>query len=184
MIRYLNQEQAATLAAIATAAAAKKGRQFYDWRNSPTVNEAGGWSHTTGWGDSATSVEISPQDAAKIFEAKLNGAYGERLLLSVAYAVAAVAAGKKVAILQIKEEAGTPFDPQGWLVLSIENHPFFHLAPWDLPTAELEAEGLVNVIHKASPEADLMAWKPEIGSDGKPKEFGLLLAWIVEGLAK
>jgi hypothetical protein len=184
MIPFLTKKTAAEFARIALVASEAKGRQFYDWRNSPEADANGKWTQSTGWGDSAKTMEITSEAAAAIFKDKLDGAYGERFMLSVAYAVSAVAAGIPVAIVQIAKEAGTPFDPEGWLVLAINGHPFFHIAPWDCPTVELEKAGLVTVVQPGTPEATEVAWKPEIGADGKPKEFNLLLEWLISGLEK
>jgi hypothetical protein len=154
----LNLEQVETLSQIVRNAIKKKGNDFYAWRNSPKIKE-GKFVHSTGWGDDEKIIGIEPDEAIKVFEEKLNGAYGERFVLSIAVAIAAVKKGKEVSLLQIPEEKGTAFDPEGWLVLGIEGHPIFHIAPWDLPLQEVYNSGLISVIQPGSDEAKKWEWK-------------------------
>ena len=179
-VRYLTNADSSTLINIACAAAQAKGPGFYAWRESPKFDESTGkWTHETGWGASKETREIGGTEVAEIFGDKLNGAYGERLMLTVALVVSLVARGHKVAILSKREE-GTPFDPEGWLVLSIDQFPYFHLAPWDLPTAELGAAGLVSHVVPGSAEEAEHDWKKEISGNGKPDELSGLLRKLLE----
>lgn len=174
-VRYLTTIDILALINIVSAAAQQKGPDFYGWKESPKYDvSTGKWTHETGWGDNKKTRIISAMEAEEIFKAKLNGAYGERFMLLMAYVVAAVSKGVKVAFLQMKED-DTPFDPEGWLVLSIDGHPYFHLAPWDLPVAEVEAAGFVTVVREGTPEADEHKWTPEVSGNGKPDEFEGLL---------
>jgi len=182
-IRTLTTTDLSKLVEITSKAAETRGAEFFAWKNSPEVDVLGenweNWTHKTGWGDSAESKKINGGEAAKIFKAKLDGAYAERLIMALGYAIGAVQAGVEVCFLQILEEETPRFDPEGWLVLSINRHPFFHISPEDLPTGVLEDQGWVNVISKDSDIGKDYEWKPEIGEEGKPKEFGLLLSWLL-----
>jgi hypothetical protein len=134
-----------------------KGQDFYKWRDSPEKNS-------------------NVDEIFSTFEAKLNGAYGERCVLAIAFATMAAKAGKKVALLQKQDEPGLPFNAEGWLVLGIEGHPIFHLAPWDVPMNEVGAAGLVTLCPKGSALDQEWAWK---GTD-KVQELSKLLDWALD----
>lgn len=174
MVRYLTESDLGTLVGIAKAAAAAKGADFYSWKNPPEL-KAGRLVQSQGWGDQANDVEVSVEQALAIDKAKLDGAYGERFLLTVAYIIAAVKRGVRVALLQKLAEPGLPFDATGWVVVSVNGYPMFHVAPWDLPMADLNTAGLVTVIGENSPEAQEHGWK----QTDKVQEFGLLLDWLL-----
>jgi len=170
----LNIEQLKQLAVIVKAAVVEKGVDFYGWRNAPVVDEAGRLTHSSGWGDSATTTEITIQRALDIDKEKLNGAYGERFVLSVAVAIAAAKHGHEVALIQKQSEPGLPFDASGWLILAIDGHPLFHVAPHDLATQAANDAGLVTLVADGSPEAEHFGWK----GTNKVGELGMVLDWM------
>jgi len=170
----LTIEQIQKLTTIVKNSIKKRGKDFYAWRNSPEIND-GKFFKSTGWGDYKKSVEINPNEAFDIFKEKLDGVYGERFVLSMAVAIAAVKKGKEVALLQTHEE-DTPFDPEGWIELGIEGHRIFHIDPRDLPTQELFDSGLITVIQADSEEANKWKWK----NTTKVDEFCFILDLLLE----
>jgi hypothetical protein len=173
--RYLTRADLAAFAKIALEGAEQHGPDYFAWRNAPVVKD-GALTVQIGWGEKAESKEISAQEALDIGEAKLNGAYSERWLLSAAYIISAVTNGHKVALLQKTEEQGTPFDAAGWVVVSVNGYPMFHISPKDLPMAELAEAGLVSVVQKDSDEAKTHDWK----GTNKVQEYALLLQWALD----
>lgn len=145
------------LAAIVKREVESKGADFFAWTNAPVI-EGGRITHTSGAGAEARVREISPEEALGIYRRKLDGVYGERLVLAICTAIAAVNAGKEVALLQIQEEPNVPFDAAGWLVLAIERHPIFHISPSDLPVKLADEAGLVTVVEKGTAEAEKYPW--------------------------
>jgi hypothetical protein len=174
MTRYLNPNDVKTLFNIVKKEIALKGAAFYGWVNAPVI-ENGVFTHTTGWGENTQTREVSGQEALDIYKSKLDGAYGERFALTMALIPGLIRQGKKIALLQIKKEEGIPFDAAGWLVLSIEGYPLFHLAPWDLPMAEVEEAGIITLVVEGSEEADIHGWK---GTD-KVVELSNILDWML-----
>lgn len=174
MTKYLTLQDLVVLFALVKAEVARKGQAFYGWVNAPEVKN-GVLTHTTGWGDNTQTREISAEGALDIYKGKLDGAYGERFALTMALLAGLIRQGKKVALLQIHEEAGVPFDAQGWVVVSIEGYPLFHLAPWDLPMASVAELGLVTVVVKGSDEEKVHAYK----GTNKVSEFGMILDWML-----
>jgi hypothetical protein len=61
------------------------------------------------------------------------------------------------------------------LVASIEGHPAFHLAPWDLPMDQVEKTGLVTLVTEGSEEATIHGWK----GTNKVQELSNLLDWML-----
>lgn len=175
--KYLKISDLDALFAIVKSEITRKGAGFYGWVNAPEVKDSGVLSHTSGWGSNVTTVEVSVKEALSIYEGKLNGAYGERFALTMALIPGLIRQGKKVALLQIQKEEGTPFDATGWLVLSIEGHPAFHLAPWDLPMGEVEKTGLVTLVVEGSEEAKIHGWK----GTNKVQELSNILDWALNG---
>ena len=173
-VRYLSSQSVNEFLEIALAAAAKKGAEFYGWKNAPTYKN-GGFSHSSGWGESTKTSEVSPQRALDIYQEKLDGAYGERFLLMAAAIPGLVSNGHKVAFLQLQKEEGVPFDATGWIVISVNGYPLFHIAPTDLPMAEMNEKGLVNLIVEGSAEAKEHEWK----GTNKVQEFEKLLSWAI-----
>jgi len=174
MTRYLSLNDVKTLFNIVKKEIALKGANFYGWVNAPAL-ENGVFTHTTGWGENTQTRRISNKETLSIYEGKLNGAYGERFALTMALIPGLIRQGKKIALLQIQKEEGTPFDATGWLVLSIEGFPLFHLAPWDLPMAEVESAGFVTLVVEGSEEAKIHGWK---GTD-KVQELSNILDWML-----
>ena len=170
-VHYLNPADIQILAGIADEAAKARGADFYAWKNAPE-HKNGEFSHTTGWGPAATTQSLSAEQALDLYKQKLDGAYGERFLMTIAAIAGFVEKGHKVALLQLQEE-GTPFDARGWVVVSVNGYPMFHISPDDLPMEKVAEAGLVRVIAKNSEAAQEHAWK---GTD-KLQEFGLLLKW-------
>ena len=157
-MRYLEVADLAKITELATAAAAAKGPDYFAWKNPPVVGEDGRITHSSGWGDAAVTKEITPAEALGVMEEKLNGAYSERLLLTVAYITSAVKAGVKVAFLQKAKEPGLPFKADGWVVVSVGTYPMFHVAPSDLALGDLAEAGLVNIVPEGSAEDAEHGW--------------------------
>jgi len=171
---YLNLSHLVVLFEIVKAEISRKGADFYGWKNSPEVKD-GALMHTSGYGDNVKTVEVSNNEVCDIFTAKLNGAYGERFALTMALIPGLIRQGKKVALLQIQKEEGLPFNAEGWLVMSIEGFPLFHIAPWDLSMEAVEKAGLVTLVTEGSEEASIHGWK---GTD-KVQEFSNILDWML-----
>ncbi len=174
-MKYLTLETLSILFTIVKEEITKKGAAFYSWVNAPQVSEDGSITHTSGWGDSAKTEKISVEDAFKIYESKLNGAYGERFAITMALLAGLIRQGKKISLLQLQKEEGTPFDATGWVVLSIEGHPAFHLAPWDLPMQKVSDAGLLNLVAENSPEAAEHGYK----GTNKVQELSMILDWAL-----
>lgn len=176
MTKYLKISDLDALFSIVKSEIARKGAGFYGWVNAPEVKDDV-LTHTSGWGENSKTVEVSAQEALDIYKGKLDGAYGERFALTMALLPGLIRQGKKVALLQIQKEEGTPFNATGWLVLSIEGHPAFHLAPHDLPMGEVEKTGLVTLVTEGSEEAKVHSWK----NTTKVDELSNLLDWALNG---
>jgi len=171
---YLTLSHLQVLFQIVKSEIARKGADFYGWKNAPEVKD-GELTHTSGWGENSKTVKVSAQEALDIYESKLNGAYGERFAITMALLAGLVRQGKKVALLQIQKEEGLPFNAEGWLVASIEGHPAFHLAPLDLSMSEVEKAGLVTLVTEGSEEAKIHGWK----NTTKVDELSNLLDWML-----
>lgn len=171
-VKHLSSSDVHTLAEIAASAAAQHGAEFYGWKNAPQYAD-GKFQHSSGWGDSATTTEISPTQALAIYEAKLNGAYGERFLLTVATVSSLVEKGHKVALLQLQDEPGVPFDAKGWVVISVNGYPLFHVSPDDLPMEKVAEAGIVSLVEKGTPTAEEHGWK----GTNKVEEYAMILRW-------
>lgn len=164
----LDVNQMRTLAAIVQQELGSKGAAFFAWVDPPVID---GDRITHRSGAEASARDVSPGEALAIYRRKLDGVYGERLVLAICAATAAVKAGKDVALLQIQDEPHIPFDASGWLVLAIEGHPMFHISPSDLPVKRANEAGLVTVVGRGTEEADRYAWKGTTKAD----ELQLLL---------
>jgi hypothetical protein len=167
----LSLEQLHTLTTLIKEEVEKKGASFYHWINAPEVLDDGRINHTEGRGSTSLTLEVGVKRAMEIYKGKLDGVYGERLVLSICTAVAAAKNGKNVALLQIQEETNAQFDPEGWLVLAIEGHPLFHIAPNDLPVEKVNLAGLITFVEKGSPEAAEFAHK----GTNKAQELTMLM---------
>ena len=172
-MKYLDLNLLHILFTIVKEEVARKGAGFYAWINAPQVAEDGSITHTSGWGDSTETKKISVKQAFEIYEGKLNGAYGERFASTMALLAGLIRQGKKIALLQLQKEVGAPFNAEGWVVLSVEGYPMFHLAPWDLPMDKINEAGLLNIIFENSPEAVEHGYK----GTNKVQELSLLLDW-------
>lgn len=172
-LSFLTTETIQTLFSAAINRLTANGPDFYGWKNDPTIEPDGTITQSVGWGEAATKQTLEPSVAFEIFKAKLNGAYGERFLNTLGMLQALIAKGKRVAILQ-KAEKGLPFDAEGWIVICVEGYPLFHVAPWDLPMAEIQS--IVNVVNEGTPQWDWTEWK----GTNKVSEYTMLLNWLAE----
>jgi hypothetical protein len=171
--RYLTSGDIPAFLALAKECCIEKGPDFYGWKNPPQLKD-GKLVQSQGWGASAHDVEVTAQEALDIYQAKLDGAYGERFMLTAGYIAAAVKAGQQVALLQMREEPGLPFDAGGWIVASVNGYPMFHIAPTDLPMAKVAELGLITLVTPNTVEAETHKWK----GTNKVQEFGLLLDYL------
>lgn len=171
-VRYLTSTDVAILTELAIEVAAMKGADYYGWRNAPTY-EDGRFTHTTGWGADAQTRDVTPQEALEIYKQKLDGAYSERALMTIAAIAGLVEQGHRVALLQVAKEPALPFDGNGWIVVSINGYPMFHLSPSDLPLREVDSRGLISVIVEGSADAEFHAWK----GTNKVQEIAKILTW-------
>ncbi|MFH1744978.1 MAG: hypothetical protein ABH881_02295 [bacterium] len=159
MTKYLTVDDLRKLSEIVKGEIISKSPSFYGWVNPPELDGNKNLTHTSGYGDEEKTAKISVQDALDIYKGKLDGSYGERFVLAVCVAIAAVRNGHKAALLQITEEEGVPFDASGWIVMSFDGHPIFHISPDDLPMAKVEEAGLITVVVKGSLEAKEHGYK-------------------------
>jgi len=150
----------------------ERGAGFYAWVNAPEIQPDGTITHTTGWGDSAKTRQISPAEALKIMEGKLNGAYGERFLTSLGLVAALIRNGYSVRFVQFQEEEGVPFDASGWTVMVIEKMPIFHISPDDLRLEDVA--DIVEIL--TDNNAPDVCWK----QTNKVGEFTALLRGALE----
>ena len=152
----LDGDQIRKLAEIVRQQVRNKQAEYFAWVD-PPILEGSTITHSSGVG--SLTRDISVEEALSIYKGKLDGVYGERLVLAICVAVAAVNAGKDVALLQISDEPHVPFDANGWLVLAIEGHPIFHISPSDLPLTLANEAGLVTVVSRGTVEAEKYGWK-------------------------
>lgn len=155
----------------ALAVVKERGQAFYGWVNSPVV-EGEKISHSTGWGDNVKTREVTPSEAVRIMSSKLDGAYGERFVMSLGLISALIRNGYSVRFVQFQAEKGVPFDASGWTVMVIETMPVFHISPDDLRAKDIS--DLVEILSDNS--APDVAWK----STDKVGEFTALLAGSLE----
>lgn len=127
-----------------------------NWIEAPVV-VGGKLVHTSGWGDTAKTVEISVEEALAIYKKKVDGAYTERFLLFIGQLEAIIKNGYKVALIQHQGSDGAPFDSEGWLVAVVEGLPIYHIAPWDLNLKDIK--DLVTLIPPTESDNDLVCWK-------------------------
>lgn len=95
MNRFLSSDEIQRVVQATIQSVKRHGPGFYAWREAPTTEDASA--------------------AAEVYQAKLNGVYGERLALSVALLPLLASQGHPVALLQVQDEP-TPFDTHtvGW----------------------------------------------------------------------
>lgn len=168
----LDGDQIRKLSEIVRQQVGSKQAEYFAWVDPPIV-EGSMITHSSGVG--SLKRNISAEEALSIYKRKLNGVYGERLVLAMCVAVAAVKAEKDVALLQISDEPHVPFDADGWLVLAIEGHPIFHISPSDLPLTLANEAGLVTVVSRGTDEAEQYGLK----GTTKVDELQLLLDLFV-----
>ena len=113
--------------------------------------------HTSGYGDTAKTAEVSVEEALAIYKKKVDGAYTERFLLFIGQLEAIIKNGYKVSLIQHQGSDGAPFDSEGWLVVVVETMPIYHIAPWDLDLKDVES--LVSLVSQSESENDLVRWK-------------------------
>src|SRR3989344_6104694 len=80
----LTTDQLRRLAEAAKVGIARRGVDFFAWRNAPEVDASVGFRHPSGWGESAITREVSAEEALPLNGAKPDGAHGERFALCVA----------------------------------------------------------------------------------------------------
>ncbi len=151
---------------------AERGSNYYGWVNAPELSDEGKLEHTSGWGENQETKEISPAEALEIMNQKLDGAYGERFIMSLGTIASLIENEYNVRFVQFQEEEGTPFDAQGWTVMVVETMPVFHISPEDL---KLENVGdLVEILQdNSTPD---VSWK----NTNKVGEFQALLKGSIE----
>lgn len=170
-MKNLNKKSIKKLISAALKQIEKNGSNFYGWQNAPIV-KGNKITHTSGWGDSETKLEISTQEAFKIYESKLNGAYGERFAMTVAMLPGLIENGYSVSLVQFAQEKGIPFNANGWLVVIVESMPIFHISPDDLSGNDVEE--MVNIL--CDNQHTDVCWK----KTDKVGEFNALLQGSVE----
>ena len=126
------------------------------WVNPPEI-VGGKIMHTSGWGNSAQTREISSEEALAIDKRKVDGAYTERCQLLLSILIPIVENGYSVALIQHQAHDGAPFDSKGWLVIVLEGLPIYHISPDDLDVSLIEE--LVTLIPKGEENNDLICWK-------------------------
>ncbi len=168
----LNILEFGLIAAAAQSVVVARGSQYYGWVNAPEASADGKLTHKSGWGDSATTREISGAEALEIYKYKLDGAYGERFVCSLGTIAALIANGYAVRFVQFAAEKGVPFNAAGWTVMVIETMPIFHVSPYDIRAADVQ--DLVEVLPDNS--APDVAWK----NTNKVGEFAALLRGACE----
>ncbi len=144
---------------------------YYGWVNAPEM-DGKKIVQLQGWGDSAKKVEVTSGEALSIYKRKLDGAYGERFIMSLGTIAALIANGYAVRFVQFQSEAGVPFDASGWTVMVIETMPVFHVSPDDLRLSDIE--DVVEILTDNQDPA--VSWK----KTDKVGEFKALLAGSIE----
>jgi len=164
----LNLDQFSRITSAAQTVVSARGADYYGWVNAPEASADGKLTHSTGWGNSAKTEEISGAEALAIYKRKLDGAYGERFVTSLGMVAVLIAHGYSVRFVQFRKEPGVPFDATGWTVIVIEGMPLFHVSPDDLRLADV-----VDVVEILDDnQAPDVCWK----QTDKVGEFAALLA--------
>ena len=167
----LDIKQFKRISDAALAVVKERGAGYYGWVNAPVV-EGEKITHTSGWGDSAVTREITGAEAMGIMSKKLDGAYGERFIMSLGLVSALIRNGYSVRFVQFQAEEGVPFDANGWTVMVVETMPVFHISPEDLRAEDIA--DLVEIL--PDNEAPDVSWK----GTNKVGEFTALLAGSLE----
>jgi hypothetical protein len=155
-MKYLTEVDLPVLKQIVSDSLNSKPKDYFNWVNDPTI-------------------EQSKEEIISTYKRKLNSVYSERFLLTMNYIFSAVQKGHKVAFIQKTTEVGIPFDASGWIIVSINTYPFFHISPEDLSLATLNGLGWINVIKDDSPEAEEHAWK----HTNKFDEYQMMMDWLL-----
>jgi len=165
-------EEFTRISHAALEASVQKGADYYGWKNSPEVSLDGTITHTSGWGEAAETRNMTPSEGLGVMNEKLNGAYGERFIMSLGTISALINNGYNVRFVQFQSEPGVPFDAAGWTVIVVESMPLFHISPEDL-----RCEGLGDLVEVLeSNESPDVCWK----QTNKIGEFQALLAGAAE----
>lgn len=150
-MRYLTAADLPLLVRVACHAAEARGEDFFNWKEPPRVSDTGVITHVT---SSGSEREVTAEEAFQIWKSKLDCAYAQRFLLTLAFVVAAVQRGMHVALIRFTDKRDeTAFDPHGWVTFSFDEFTNFHVSSEDLPAKDLEAAGLINVLETGSDEA-------------------------------
>ncbi len=164
----LNKKDFSKIATAALSVVATRGADYYGWMNAPKADVDGKITHTSGFGDEEKTVEVSGAQALETMTQKLDGAYGERFVMSLGTITALIANGYSVRFVQFRSEPGVPFNASGWTVIVVETMPIFHISPDDLRLVDVEE--IVEVLDDNS--TNDVCWK----QTNKVGEFAALLA--------
>lgn len=168
----LNISDFGRIVATAQAVVAQRGAEYYDWVNAPKALADGALTHTSGWGDAERTVKVTGAQALETMSKKLDGAYGERFIMSLGTIAALIANGYTVRFVQFRAEPGVPFDASGWTVIVVETMPIFHISPDDLWLANVA--DVVEMLDDNSTED--VCWK----QTNKVGEFAALMAGVTQ----
>ncbi len=170
----LTLEQFSRVQDVALRKVRERGSEYFAWVNPPKL-EDGKLLHTTGWGESAETREISVEEALQIYERKLNGAYAERFMTTLGMIPSLIENEYSVRLVQFAKEEGTPFDASGWIVMIIETMPMFHISPDDL-----DARDIADLVEVLTDNQDpSVSWK---GTNKVGEFHAILMATREAGL--
>lgn len=163
----LNMQSFSRVITAALSVVASRGADFFGWINSPEASADDKLTHSTGWGDDAQTKEVTGAEALAIMTRKLDGAYGERFIVSLGLAAALIANGYTVRLVQFRAKPGVPFNASSWTVMVVETMPIFHISPDDLRLADVA--DIVEILDDN--QASDVCWK----KTDKVGEFAALL---------
>ncbi len=169
----LTKDDLKKIIAAAIKMAEKNGASYYNWQE-PAIFHPGteNWTQKRGWGKNVKNVIVGHQEVEQIFNAKLDGAYGERLMMTLGLLVPLIDNGYNLRLVQFQEEVGVPFDANGWLALIVETMPVFHWSPGNLDASDLGS--IVELLEDN--EAPDVSWK----NTNKVGEFHALMRGSLE----
>ena len=151
----LNSKNFAKITMSALSTVDQRGADYYSWKNAPEVGSDEKITLTSGWGEDEKTEEIPPSQAMSQMTQKLDGAYGERFIMSLGTVAALIKNGYNVRFVQFQKESGVPFDASGWTVMVVETMPVFHISPDDLNLQDVA--DLVEIL--PDDKADDVSWK-------------------------